>query len=119
LAYTGTHDNNTARGWFEAEARPDEKLNLMRYVGCQVTPQNIAWELVRLAMMSVAATTVFPVQDVLGLGEDARMNRPSTADGNWGWRLLPGEVDAGVRARLLEMTEIYGRAAAKPEAAQG
>jgi 4-alpha-glucanotransferase len=119
LAYTGTHDNNTARGWFEGEARPQEKQNLLRYIGYQVTSRDIAWELIRLAMMSVAATTVFPIQDVLGLGEDARMNRPSTADGNWGWRLLPGELDAGVRSRLLEITETYGRAAAKPEAAQG
>ncbi|HVP57656.1 MAG TPA: 4-alpha-glucanotransferase [bacterium] len=114
VAYTGTHDNNTARGWFEGEARPQEKRNLARYLGCEVTPENVASELVRLAMMSVAATTIFPVQDILGLGEDARMNLPSTPEGNWGWRLLPGEVNAEVGARLAEITETYGRTPAEP-----
>jgi 4-alpha-glucanotransferase len=118
VAYTGTHDNNTTRGWFEAEARPQERQNLTRYLGHPVTAETVAWELIRLAMMSVAATTIFPMQDVLGLGDEARMNRPSTADGNWNWRLLPGDLDAGLRERLATATETYGRAPAKPEPSQ-
>jgi len=109
LVYTGTHDNNTARGWFEKEASPDEKTKLIRYLGRDLTGEEIHWELIRLAMMSVANTAIFPMQDILGLGEEARMNRPSTTWGNWEWRLLPDQITPAVSAKLLEMTEIYGR----------
>jgi 4-alpha-glucanotransferase len=112
VVYTGTHDNNTVRGWFETEAKPEEKRNLARYLGAPVAPESLHWEMVRLAMMSVARLAVLPVQDILGLGGDARMNRPSTPDGNWGWRLKAGDLSEGIRARLGEMTETYGRGAA-------
>jgi 4-alpha-glucanotransferase len=110
VVYTGTHDNNTARGWFEHEARPDEKERLARYLGREVRTEDVHWDLVRLAMASVALMAVFPLQDILGLGAEAQMNRPSVAFGNWGWRLAPGELTAGVAERLRALTVIYGRA---------
>ena len=67
------------------------------------------WAMIRLAMMSVANMAIFPMQDILGLGEEARMNRPSIGEGNWEWWLLPGQLIPAVTQRLLEMTKIYGR----------
>ena len=61
-------------------------------------------------MMSVAKTVIIPLQDVLGLGEEARMNRPSVTDGNWKWRVLPGQLAPLIATRLAEMAAIYGRA---------
>jgi 4-alpha-glucanotransferase len=110
VVYTGTHDNNTARGWFEREASPDEKRRLFRYLGRTVSADEIHWELIRLAMLSAANLVIVPMQDILGLGEEARMNRPATTWGNWEWRLLPDQITPAVSAKLLEMTEIYGRA---------
>ena len=112
MVYTGTHDNNTVRGWFDNEAKPDEKKRLFRYLGCEVPPEQLHWELIRLAMMSVADVVIVPMQDLLGLGEESRMNKPSLTDGNWGWRLLPDQLAAVDCGRLLGMTEIYGRARA-------
>jgi 4-alpha-glucanotransferase len=110
LIYTGTHDNNTARGWFENEATPEEKKKLFLYLGREITGGEVHGELIRLAMTSVANTVIIPMQDILGLGEEARMNRPSTKEGNWQWRLLQEAVTPDLAGRLLEMTEIYGRA---------
>jgi 4-alpha-glucanotransferase len=109
LVYTGTHDNNTVRGWFEGEASVDEKRRLFRYLGREVPVEEIHWALIRLAMMSVARWVILPMQDVLGLGAEARMNMPSVAHGNWEWRLLPGQITASVSERLMEITETYGR----------
>ena len=109
VVYTGTHDNNTARGWFEKEAKPEEKRRLALYLGREITGEEIHWELVRLAMMSVANTAIVPMQDILGLGEESRMNLPAKRDGNWKWRLLPDQLTPSLAEKLLEMTEIYGR----------
>lgn len=108
IIYTGTHDNNTARGWFEHEAKPEDRWRLSRYIGYEITAENISWELVRLAMMSVANIAILPMQDILGLGEDARMNHPSTTEGNYRWRLLPEQMN--LKGDFRELTEIYGRA---------
>ena len=110
VVYTGTHDNNTVMGWFENEATPEEKTRLLRYLGHN-GPTDLNWEMIRLAMMSIANLAILPMQDVLGLGQDSRMNLPSVSDGNWGWRLVPGQISSEVRARLLEFTGTYGRAA--------
>jgi len=110
LAYTGTHDNNTIRGWFEKEASPNDKQRLFRYLGGEVPVSEVHWAMIRLAMMSVASMAIFPMQDVLGLGEEARMNRPSIGNGNWEWRLLTEQLTPRAKERLLEMTEVYGRA---------
>ena len=109
VVYTGTHDNNTVRGWFEKEATPEEKEGLFRYLGRKVSRWNVHREFIRLAMMSVADVAIFPVQDILGLGEEARMNRPATREGNWMWRLSPEHLKPSVAKILLDMTETYGR----------
>jgi 4-alpha-glucanotransferase len=110
IVYTGTHDNNTTRGWFDNEATPEDKKRLYRYLGREISPEECPKELHRLAMVSVANTVIVPVQDLLGLGEEAKMNRPSVAHGNWEWRLLPDQLDSSSTERLREMTTIYGRA---------
>lgn len=109
VVYTGTHDNNTARAWFEKETTPEDKGRLMRYLGREVTGEDVHLDLIRLAMMSVADRVIFPMQDLLGLGEAARMNRPARRDGNWQWRILPEQLSPDLAGRLMEMTEIYGR----------
>ena len=89
VVYTGTHDTNPVRGWFEKEATSEERERLFRYLGRKVSAEDVSWEFIRLAMMSVADTAILPMQDILGLGEEARMNRPATTEKNWQWRLSP------------------------------
>ncbi|MCK5514872.1 MAG: 4-alpha-glucanotransferase [Deltaproteobacteria bacterium] len=110
VLYTGTHDNNTIRGWFENEITQEVKNKFFQYLGRKVSAHDVHWELIRLAMMSVANMVIFPMQDVLGLGEEDRMNLPSTAKGNWEWKLLPEQITHSLEQSLLEMTETYGRA---------
>jgi 4-alpha-glucanotransferase len=110
VVYTGTHDNNTVRGWFEHEAGPAERSRLFRYIGREVRPDEVHWELIRLAMMSVAAMAIVPLQDVLGLGQEAQMNRPSVARGNWEWRLSGTDITEAAAEKLRSLTETYGRA---------
>jgi 4-alpha-glucanotransferase len=110
IVYTGTHDNNTTRGWFEHDAGHEERQRLFRYLGKEVSAEEVHREFIRLAMMSVAQTAIIPMQDLLGLGQDARMNRPSTTDHNWEWRLLPELLTSSHADFLLELTQIYGRA---------
>jgi 4-alpha-glucanotransferase len=111
IVYTGTHDNNTVRGWFEGEAKPEEKRRVYHYLGREVPDQQIHWEFIRLAMMSVARTVIIPMQDILGLGAEARMNRPATTKGNWQWRLLPEQLSSSLAEKLGETTRVYGRTA--------
>lgn len=110
VVYTGTHDNNTIRGWFNREAGQEDKQRLFKYLGRETTETAVHWEFIRSAMMSVADTSILPMQDVLGLGEEGRMNTPSTCSGNWGWRLIPDQITPSTKELLKEMTEIYGRA---------
>lgn len=110
LVYTGTHDNNTVRGWFETEAKPEEKKRLFKYLGRRVTADELPWEMIRLMMMSVANTVIIPIQDIFGLGAEARMNRPASKTGNWQWRLAPELLTSTSAEKLLEITEIYQRA---------
>jgi len=109
VAYTGTHDFNTVRGWFENEATPKNKEALFRYLGRPVSAEEVPWEFIRLAMMSAAETVIIPLQDVLGLDGRARMNRPGTISGNWEWRYYPEGLTPSIAEKLREMTEIYGR----------
>jgi 4-alpha-glucanotransferase len=110
VLYTGTHDNNTVRGWFDNEASPEIKERLFRYLGREVPAEEINWELIRIVMMSVANMAILPMQDVLGLDEKDRMNLPSTPKSNWEWRLLPDQITPSLSKRLGEMTKMYGRA---------
>ena len=109
IAYTGTHDNNTSRGWFEKEADEEMKNRLMRYAGCRFSPERAHETMIRLVMGSVADTAIFPVQDILGLGEDARMNRPGLGNGNWRWRLNDTRGLNRVRKGLADWMWMYGR----------
>ncbi|MBW2621425.1 MAG: 4-alpha-glucanotransferase [Deltaproteobacteria bacterium] len=109
VVYTGTHDNNTTKGWFENEATPEMRKKLSQYVGGEVSADSAPKLLIRLAMMSVADTVIFPLQDVLELGEQARMNIPGTQTGNWEWRLTDDLLTQKVTEEFSAMTEIYGR----------
>lgn len=119
VAYTGTHDNDTLIGWLYGDRghstrKPKEirmeKRNALSYLGnVKRDRKNIHWELIRLLMMSSANLVILPMQDLLGLREEARMNRPATAKGNWEWRLLRGQLTPSVIKGLTEMTNIYGR----------
>ena len=105
IVYTGTHDNNTVLGWWKKDAGSAEKERLLKYMGRQIDDGDINWELIRLAMSSIADTAIFPMQDILGLDSGARMNRPSTRSGNWKWRLKPGYYKTAIIKRLRELTE--------------
>ncbi len=109
VVYTGTHDNNTVRGWFEQELTSEDRVRISSYIGRELESKDIHWELIRLAMMSVARSAIIPMQDILGLGEEGRMNRPATREGNWEWRLRSSQLTPEVSRKLQEMTEIYGR----------
>ena len=109
VVYTGTHDNNTVRGWFEREASPDERRRLFGYLGREVPVDEVHWAMIRLAMMSRARWAILPMQDVLGLGEEARMNKPSVPTGNWEWRLLPGQLSDHISETLRDITVESGR----------
>ena len=110
VCYTGTHDNNTARGWFEEEASWEDKQRLFAYIGRGVTADEISRELVLLAMRSVARISIIPMQDILGLGAEARMNYPSTTEGNWEWRMTSAEFEDAPLDHLRRITELCGRA---------
>ncbi|MBN2059022.1 MAG: 4-alpha-glucanotransferase [Deltaproteobacteria bacterium] len=109
IIYTGTHDNNTAKGWFENEATPEIKKRIYRYLGMDLDSHDISRELVRLAMMSVADLSMIPMQDLLALDDSARMNTPGITRGNWEWRLDPDLLTPAVSRELGEMTWAYGR----------
>jgi len=116
VAYTGTHDNETSVGWFHtiqvattqsAEQMAAERAFALRYLG--TNGSEIQWDLIRLALGSVADTVIIPLQDVLGLGSDARMNTPGVATGNWSWRFQSTQIDPRVLARLADLTAVYSR----------
>jgi 4-alpha-glucanotransferase len=109
-AYTGTHDNETVNGWYANLSERDRHylgLTLGHYVG------DAAWELIRLAWASVAVVAIAPLQDILSLGNEARMNKPGVADGNWRWRVRLDQFRPEVITRLAELTTIYNRVAKK------
>jgi 4-alpha-glucanotransferase len=118
VAYTGTHDNDTALGWWSSAGGADstrtaaqvdaEKALARRYLATDGSEMN--WALIRALLASVADTAVIPLQDVLGLGSEARMNRPATASGNWRWRVRAEELQPALADRLRGLTEVYGRA---------
>lgn len=110
VVYTGTHDNNTVRGWFENESGLKEKENLFTYIGRAVDGKDVHWAFIELALMSKADTAIVPMQDVLGLGQEARFNKPATTQGNWQWRMPEGAVDRDVVQRLRELTQNSRRA---------
>lgn len=122
VAYTGTHDNDTTRGWFHDPGGPGstrapaetekERQAAMRYLGVRDAAE-IHWDFIRVLYMSVADLVIVPVQDVLGLGTEARMNRPGIAEGNWGWRLSEGALGPALAERLRGLAETYERVPAQ------
>ncbi len=118
VAYTGTHDNDTTLGWFNSEAGSsstrDAKqikrerefcLNYLKSDGAE-----IHWDFIQAVWESVANTAITPMQDLLGLGNEARMNLPASSSGNWYWQCKEGDFSDETRERLRGLTEIYGRA---------
>lgn len=109
VAYTGTHDNETVQGWYMGMTA-EEKLLLRRYIGDEVTPDKEMYRsILRMTMATTADTCILPVQDVLGLPNTARMNKPSTVKSNWRWRLDGKLLTDKAQKDLLELTQRYGR----------
>ena len=116
VAYSGTHDNDTTMGWWEGTAEgstrtpaqvKQEKEFAKRYLNTDGAEMN--WTFVRTLMASVADTVVFPLQDLFGLGTEARQNMPGRPAGNWQWRYTADQLTDSIAERLLELTETYGR----------
>jgi len=101
--------DNTIRGWLENETTPEDRERIFQYLGRRVRTEEISDEMVCLAMMSVAKKAILPMQDILGLGQEARMNLPATSEGNWEWRILAEQMSAECAQGLRRMTAIYGR----------
>lgn len=106
IVYTGTHDNDTTRGWFEASG-DDERAYALEYLRCE--PEEVASAMIRLAYASVARMALVPMQDVLNLGSEARMNYPSRTDGNWEWRFSENDLSDERAAWLKRLVTTYGR----------
>ncbi|HEX8174849.1 MAG TPA: 4-alpha-glucanotransferase [Pyrinomonadaceae bacterium] len=117
VAYTGTHDNDTTVGWFNAEegvgsTRTAEQIEkeqayCLKYL--DTDGREIHWDFIRAVFASVADIAIIPLQDVLGLGTEARMNLPASTNGNWNWRFRRGDLKSGMLARLAELSATYGR----------
>lgn len=106
VVYTGSHDNDTSRGWFESATAGDQAL-ARKYLNYY--EEDIAWGFIRACEASTARICVIPAQDLLNLSSAARMNTPSTLGGNWEWRLLPGQLSGNLAARLRDLTQLFGR----------
>lgn len=106
VVYTGTHDNATTRGWWEGLTGA-QRTRIAAYLGKE--HPEIPWDLIRLAMASVARLCIIPCQDLLALDDAARFNRPGTDSGNWSWRLTEGQLTAELARRLRAMSECYRR----------
>ena len=106
VAYTGTHDNDTAMGWYESAPAAERKFAL-RYLNSDGT--DFAWDLIRAVWSSVAVCAIAPMQDLLSLGTEARMNFPSRLGGNWEWRMSEDDLSDDLGKRLHELNELYLR----------
>jgi 4-alpha-glucanotransferase len=106
VVYTGTHDNDTSRGWFAA--LPDEeRRRVLDYLGGDGS--EIEWDMIRAAYVSVAETAIVPLQDVFGLGSEARMNMPGVAEGNWAWRADAADFTDARADRMSRIARLTGR----------
>lgn len=115
VVYTGTHDNETTKGWLENLQGHDLKF-VREYINCYEQPVNdCVWALIRMALSSVAELAIIPIQDYLCLGNEARMNVPSTLGDNWKWRLTKNQISETTLYHMREVTRIYGRLAKEKE----
>ncbi|MCQ2535827.1 MAG: 4-alpha-glucanotransferase [Lachnospiraceae bacterium] len=109
VVYTGTHDNNTLKGWFN-ELTKEDKAFVFKYLDKKkLKKKTLHWDFIRLAMGSVANLCVIPVQDYLGLGAEARINTPSTLGNNWKWRMSEGALSKELLDRIYKITKLYSR----------
>ena len=108
VVYTGTHDNDTTLGWWNNSATDEERISAACYLNI-AREEDIAWSFLRGALTSVANLAVVPVQDVLGLGSEARMNVPSRTLGNWSWRVKKGQLTSELAERLARLVELTDR----------
>jgi 4-alpha-glucanotransferase len=107
VIYTGTHDNDTTLGWFHSGAAEHERRSAEAFLGrCD---DGIHWAFIRAVQTSPAEFALIPLQDVLGLGSEARMNTPSLEGGNWKWRFAPGQFTAELAAKLAHLAELTDR----------
>ncbi len=104
VAYTGTHDNNTVQGWLHKDASWNAKENVMRHLN-QPLGKDIHWGFIKVVMNSAAQTAIIPLQDILGLGDDARVNRPSTTYHNWEWRFKASQLKTEIVKKLVKVTK--------------
>jgi 4-alpha-glucanotransferase len=111
IVYTGTHDNNTTQGFYQS-APEEVRDHMRRYLARD--GHDVAWDLMRAACSTRSHTVIFPMQDVLSLDGDARMNLPGTASGNWGWRVREDAFHPDVSSRLRGLLELYGRSRTTP-----
>lgn len=107
VVYTGTHDNDTTVGWYQ-QLEDYERDHLLRYLG-YTSSEGIHWDLIRLAFGSVGNQAIVPVQDILGLGTEARMNYPGKPSGNWSWRYQQNDLTKELGDRLASLTQVCGR----------
>jgi 4-alpha-glucanotransferase len=108
VVYPGTHDNETIVGWFNHLSSTDRE-DILQYLGC-TSNAGIHWDFIRLALSSVANQAIIQLQDVLGLGNEGRMNDPSHNEGNWNWRYQPNALTSEICDRFKQLTQLYGRA---------
>ena len=106
VVYTGTHDNDTARGWYE---RTDDKIRDLARRYLARDGHDISWDLIRAAWSSIAVFALTPMQDLLNLGNEARMNYPSKLGGNWNWRMRPRSLTESLQSRLKNLNRLYRR----------
>ena len=106
VVYTGTHDNDSSLAWFESLDEP-VRQHVLDYLGHP--EEDFPWPLIRCALASVANMTILPMQDILALGNDSRMNTPGTMEGNWSWRFKWEQLPDGLAARLHHMLRLYNR----------
>ena len=109
VIYTGTHDNNTTLGWFLSNRLPESARNRIHQYIDNVDETQISWKFIQLAMSSIADLAIIPLQDILGFGEDCRMNTPGTGEGNWQWRCAPHSLNKDTAQRLHYLTGFYNR----------
>jgi 4-alpha-glucanotransferase len=109
VMYTGTHDNDTVMGWWSSGAAEHERSNAEAYLGR--SNDGIHWAFIRAAVCSPASLSIVPLQDVFGLGSDARMNTPSLDNGNWRWRFEPSQLKDEFAAKLAQLAELSDRVA--------
>jgi 4-alpha-glucanotransferase len=114
VCYTGTHDNNTTLGWW-LEAPEVDRRNLLTYLGPLSHPNDCVWAMIRCAERSVASICIVPLQDLLHLGPEGRMNTPGVPEANWTWRYLPEQLHPDISLQLRAITEECDRDAYIPE----